>query len=115
MRIQNENTDAAILEELGQRLTRVRLGRNLKQEDMAMAAGLSKRTVERMEAGHSVQMSSFIRALRALHVAENLDILVPDTGPGPLAQLKLKGKDRYRASTTRKAAASTGPWTWGDK
>jgi hypothetical protein len=48
MKIRNENTDGAILGELGERLAQARLMRNLTQEDFAMANGLSKRTVERM-------------------------------------------------------------------
>lgn len=113
MRIENENTDEAILAELGQRLTQARLARNLKQEDLASAAGLSKRTVERLETGRSVQLSNFIRAFRALGMAENLDRLVPESGPGPLAQLKLRQRQRHRASSPREASPAPGPWTWG--
>ena len=115
MRIENENTDTAILVELGQRLTQARLARNLKQEDLALAAGLSKRTVERAETGRSVQLSNFIRALRGLELAQNLDQLIPDSGPSPIAQLKLRKKERHRASSPREPLPAPNPWTWGDK
>jgi transcriptional regulator with XRE-family HTH domain len=114
MKIRNENTDGAILGELGERLGQARLMRNLTQEDFAMANGLSKRTVERMEAGGSVQLSSLIRALRALGLLENLDQLIPEAGPSPLAQLKLKKKERHRASFPRGAAPAPSDWTWGE-
>ena len=115
MRIEDENTDATILVELGRRLTKARLARNLKQEDLALAAGLSKHTVERLETGRSVQLSNFIRVLRGLKLAQNLDPLIPDSGPGPLAQLKLRQKQRRRASSPREPLPAPGPWTWDDK
>ena len=113
MEIEAENTDVAVLAELGQRLTHARLARNLKQEDLARIAGLSKRTVERLEAGHSVQVANFIRALRALQLLQNLDRLIPDSGPGPLAQLKLRQRQRHRASSPRAPIPAAGNWTWG--
>jgi transcriptional regulator with XRE-family HTH domain len=115
MRIENENTDAAILAELGERLAQARLARNLKQEDLALASGLSKHTVERLETGRSVQLSNFIRVLRGLKLAQNLDPLIPDSAPSPLAQLKLRKKQRRRASSPRKSKPATDLWTWGDK
>jgi putative transcriptional regulator len=115
MRIEDENTDTAILEELGQRLTKARLARNLKQEDLALAAGLSKHTVERLETGRSVQLLNFIRVLRGLKLAQSLEQLIPDSAPSPLVQLKLRKKERHRASSPREPLPAPGPWTWGDK
>ena len=115
MIIEDENTDAAILAELGQRLAQARLARNLKQEDLALAAGLSKHTVERLETGRSVQLSNFIRVLRGLKLAQNLEQLIPGSAPSPLAQLKLRKKQRHRASSPREPLPLPGPWTWGDK
>ena len=115
MRIESENTDAAILAELGQRLARARLARNLKQEDLAQAAGLSKRTIERLETGRSVQLSNLIRAFRGLKLAQNLDLLIPDAGPSPLAQLKLRKRQRHRASSARGPRPVSDRWTWEDE
>ena len=115
MRIENDNTDSAILAELGERLAQARLARNLKQEDLAVASGVSKHTVERLETGRSVQLANFIRVLRGLKLAQNLDPLIPDEGPSPLAQLKFKKKQRRRASSPREPFPARGPWRWGDK
>jgi hypothetical protein len=38
-----------------------------------------------------------IAALRALDALSHLDSFLPETPPSPLAQLKLRGKQRYRA------------------
>ena len=118
MRIEGKLTDQAVLEELGRRLTQARLDRNQTQEDFAKAAGLSKRTIERMEAGHSVQVSNLVRAMRALHLAQNIDALLPAAeGPSPLEQLKHKGRERKRASSPKGTSVASGKseWTWAER
>lgn len=112
-------TDTAVLAELAARLTRQRLDRNLTQAQLADAAGVSKRTVERLEAGESTQLSNFLRILRALDLLDRIDTLVPAPLPSPLAQLKLQGRQRQRASSVREPQASyrvtpDTPWTWDD-
>ena len=51
MIIQTEHTDSRILAELGERLARYRLNRNLTQDQLAREAGVSKRTIVRLEDG----------------------------------------------------------------
>ncbi len=114
MKISKQVVDAGVLTELGQRIVHVRLQQNLTQIGLAEQAGISKRTLERMEAGGSVQLSSFIRVCRALDLLERFDALIPEVAPGPMAQLKLRGKARKRASSAKQPAAAYGPWTWGD-
>lgn len=116
MKIQAMLDDATVLAELGQRLARRRLDRELTQAAVARQAGVSKRTLERMEAGATVQLSNFIRVLRALDLLEVLDQLVPATGPRPLDLLKLQGKQRQRAPSHKNVAEPPGPstWQWGD-
>lgn len=54
-------TDEAVLEEIGRRLKQRRLDLQLTQEILADEAGVSKRTVERIEAGKTAQMSTLIQ------------------------------------------------------
>jgi transcriptional regulator with XRE-family HTH domain len=69
-------TDDMLLRELGARLARVRLERNLTQAQLAMEAGISKRTVERIERGEAAaQLSGFLRLCRALELIERIDSL----------------------------------------
>ena len=60
-------SDEALLQELGQRIARLRLERNLTQAQLAEQAGISKRTLEHLEAGAAAaQLSLFLRVLRQL-------------------------------------------------
>ena len=118
MRISPENTDNTILEELGERLARSRLNRNLTQAQLANEAGVSKRTVERIEAGHSTQLSNLIRVFRALGLLANFNLLIPEPIPSPIERLKLRGRVRERASASSRTTLKelpTDEWTGGDE
>jgi transcriptional regulator with XRE-family HTH domain len=113
MKLTDSLSDAAILSELGQRLATARLDRNLTQAELAAEAGVAKRTLERLEAGQSSQLTNLIRVVRALGLAANFDLLVPETPPSPLTELKMQGRQRERAS--RRARRETpAPWRWDD-
>ena len=114
MGIDNLHTDEAILTELGKRIALARIDRQLTQAAMAEQAGVSKRTVERIEAGASTQMSSMLRVLRVLGLLEGLNQLIPEPGPRPMDLLKLKGKTRRRASSRSIVSEPKAPWRWGD-
>jgi transcriptional regulator with XRE-family HTH domain len=116
MKITKQAPDDAVLSELGGRLAQVRLARNLTQAQLATQAGVSKRTVERLESGGvATQFSGFLRVCRALDLAERFDLLVPEPVPSPIEQLKLQGQKRQRASAKRKAPAPSKKWQWGDE
>ncbi len=76
--------DDAILGEVGARIARHRLDLQLTQAELAEQAGIGKRTVERIEAGASAQMSSIIRIFRVLELLPNLDHMLPTAEPKPL-------------------------------
>jgi transcriptional regulator with XRE-family HTH domain len=115
MKITRHSTDQAILSEVGERLARTRLDRNLTQAELAADAGVSKRTVERMESGESVQFTSFVRVVRALGLAERLDSLLTEPALSPMARLESKGRQRRRASSkSGRADESGGTWSWGE-
>lgn len=105
--------DETILIELGARLSAARLSRNLTQSELARAAGVSKRTVERMEAGHSAQLTSFIRVLRALDLLPGLENVLPGPEPTPMDLLRRGGHAPKRASRADRPPAE--PWTWADE
>jgi transcriptional regulator with XRE-family HTH domain len=114
MKIEYLLTDETILVELGKRLAQRRLERQLTQAELAEQAGVSKRTVERIEAGATTQLSTLIRILRVLQLLDRLEELMPATGPRPMDLLKLKGKERQRV-TRKKKPSDPEPWQWGDE
>jgi len=116
MKITKQATDAVVLAEVGQRLARWRLDKNLTQVQLAEQAGVSKSTVQRLESGDvSPQLSGFIRVCRVLDLIERFDLLVPEPVPSPVEQLKLGGKRRKRASKPKALKPSLKKWQWGDE
>lgn len=109
---EGQQSDEAVLAELGSRLGAVRLAHDMTQAELAREAGVSKRTLERIEAGQSAQITSFIRVLRALGLTERLELLLPPAQPSPMELLKRAGKSPQRASG--RGSASQQPWTWAD-
>ena len=113
MRITQQLSDEAILQELGARLTRARIEHNLTQAALAEQAGVSKRTVERLESGEvATQLSGFLRVCRALGLLERFEALLPEPAPSPMAQLKQQGRKRQRATGKRAVTREPKKWTW---
>ena len=108
-------SDKAILKVMGERIAQCRLNQNKSQDYLAGQAGISSRTMSRIESGHSVQFSSLIRILRALDLVENIDNLIAKLPLSPIQQLKLKGKERKRASKKTSSPKPNETWSWDDK
>jgi transcriptional regulator with XRE-family HTH domain len=118
MKIELNATDGAILAEIGRRLAHTRLALNLTQGQLAEQAGVSKRSVERLEAGAvATQLSGFIRVCRVLQLLDRFEALIPESMASPMAELKLRGKQRQRASGGKAAAPkpSAKKWQWRDE
>jgi transcriptional regulator with XRE-family HTH domain len=108
-------TDEAVLQELGGRLANARIERNLTQAALAEQAGVSKRTVERLESGEvATQLSGFLRICRALGLLERFEMLLPEPVPGPMTQLKQAGRKRQRAREKKPEPDGAKKWTWGE-
>ncbi len=118
MKITSTNTDDLVRHEIGHRLARIRLERNRTQAQLAKEAGLGKSTLEKLEAGQSVSLTVFIRAIRALGLLEDLERFLPEPTLSPLELLDLAGRQRKRAShdgAQFETDNSSQPWTWGDE
>jgi len=108
-------TDESILKEVGGRLAGVRLGRNLTQAALAEEAGVSKRTVERLESGEvATQLSGFLRVCRVLGLLERFGSLIPEAVASPMEQLKMQGRKRQRAAGRKVASGERKKWTWSE-
>ncbi|MCK9510434.1 MAG: helix-turn-helix transcriptional regulator [Pigmentiphaga sp.] len=103
----------ALLRELGQRLERYRLSRNLRQEDVAAAAGLSRMTVGKLERGGGT-LDTLARVLRALDLDGRILDVVPDARVSPMDPRSVGGEGRQRARPSNREPDAE-PWSWGDE
>lgn len=99
-------SDTAVLVEIGWRLQVYRLNLNLSQADVAERAGVSRRTLQKIESGQSCALTLLIRILRALGRLDALDAFLPEPGLSPIQLAKLKGRERQRAGGRRYKKAS---------
>lgn len=87
-----------VLREIGARLKTLRLRQNLRVKDLAIRAGVGARTIDRMEAGHSVGTDKLVRVMRGLGRLQAFEAFVPPPEPSPYEIERLRGKLRQRAS-----------------
>ena len=111
----NENfNDATILTEIGSRLARIRLNKNITQKALAKESGVSLPTIQRLERGESTNLTNLTRILRTLGLLENINALIPSQPISPIMQINAHNNVRTRASTDNKTSENEGLWTWGE-
>ncbi|MHB1109022.1 MAG: helix-turn-helix domain-containing protein [Devosia sp.] len=103
-----------VIAELGRRIEKIRLSRNITQAQLAQSAGLSNRTVSRLEQGDAPSMDTFVRVMLALGLASHMEVLLPDPDVRPVERMRLKGHERLRARPEKRAVARQ-PFRWGDE
>jgi len=107
-----ELSNDAVLAELGDRLRRTRLNKNLTQGDLAREAGIARRTLQKAEEGDSPTLETVIAILRALGELDQLDLFLPAPPPSPVELAKQRGSLRQRATSRKKAKSPTKTWRW---
>lgn len=83
---------------LGEFIKHNRIDRNLSQDELATAAGLSRPTISLMERGKSMSLNSIIKVLRVLDVLYVFDALQVPQELSPLEMLKIQEKQRKHSS-----------------
>jgi transcriptional regulator with XRE-family HTH domain len=83
-------TPEELQSELGRRLQRLRLSRNLDQRTTAEKAGITRAALQNLEAGRGSSVKTLVRTLKALNYLEGIEILAPEPTINPLALLKTK-------------------------
>jgi transcriptional regulator with XRE-family HTH domain len=76
--------------ELGRRIRQLRLSRNIDQRAAAEKAGVTRATLQNLEAGRGSSVQTLLRILKALNYLEGIEILAPEPTVNPLALLKTK-------------------------
>jgi len=87
--------------ELGKRLRRLRLDRNLDQASTAEKAGISEKALRNLEGGHGSTVETLVHVLKALDFLEGIDMLVPESIINPLELLRRAKAPRQRACRTK--------------
>jgi len=107
-----ETTDTVdeILKGLGARLCEQRIARGLTQEELAKRAGVSKRSLERLErAAANPRLAVFVAVCQVLGLVRGFETLLPSVELGPLAL----AEGRRLPKRVRKSASRKGV-RWGD-
>lgn len=99
---------------LCKRIEGIRLSRNITQEQLADEAGVSMRTIGRLEKGKGVSMDTFIRVMIALRIQHNLEALLPDPTVRPIERVGLDSGERKRARPS-KHVNKFPTWSWGEE
>ena len=111
MRINANESEKAILNELGQRIRQNRVAMNVTQTELAEKCGVSPSTVTRIENGEDSKMSNYIKILSGLNMLDNLDVLVPEVQPD--FKTLYEGKtQRKRAKPSKSKLAPS--WIWAE-
>ena len=91
----------AITKELGNRLRQARINVDLTQAEVASRAGLNRRTILNAEKG-KVQLENLVAILVSMDMKDQLNMFLPIQEISPIQLAKLRGKERQRASKTKK-------------
>lgn len=106
-------TSDQIEKALCKRLESIRLSRNITQQQLADEAGISTRTIRRLEKGKGVSLDTFIRVLSALRIQHSLESLLPDPTVRPIERVGVGTGERRRARPVP-VSQERPSWSWGD-
>ena len=88
----------AIAVEIGHRIVQLRLEKNLTQQQIADEIGMSRMGYAKLEKGAG-KFENIIATLRVLDCLDLVEHFIPEVPFNPLQQLKLRGKQRQRATS----------------
>ena len=92
------------MRQIGSKLKELRIEKNMKQKELADAAGVSVFTISSIENGKTISLLTVIQLLRALEHLDYLDSFFQEESISPVAYAKLmknnKKKERVKSSTS---------------
>ncbi|MES2276222.1 MAG: helix-turn-helix domain-containing protein [Bacteroidota bacterium] len=95
-------SDSFYLEQIGEFVRASRIAQQQTQEDIALAAGIDRTTVVKLEKGQPVNLLSLVQVLRALkqlHVFKEMEVR-PQVSPLKMAAVEQKQRLRVRRKAT---------------
>ena len=89
--------------DLGERIRKLRLARNMDQRTTAGKAGISEKALRNLESGNGSNVETLLRTLKALGSLQGLEMLAPTVSVDPLALLhSAKPQQRVRRQRSHK-------------
>jgi transcriptional regulator with XRE-family HTH domain len=98
--ISDFQTNDEVMQLLGDRIRKKRLGRNIPIDQLAERSGINRKTILELEAGRDIRLSSLIKLLRGLNMLNVLEAAFPDVLPGGEG-ISSRGQPRQKASSVR--------------
>ena len=111
--IEDTNTPRQLEAEIGSRLARLRLSRNVTQSMLAKDAGIGLRTLRRLETGESSTFDTFLRVALSLDLGDAVLGAIPTGRIRPIERVSRARSERRRARP-RPREDRDPTWTWGD-
>ena len=105
----------AIERDLCKKLERIRLLKNISQAKLAEAAGVSRRTISRMENGEGISLDTFIRVMQALNLTDQLTAMLPNSEIRPIERVGRKGNGERKNASSPRTPKKTKKWEWGSE
>jgi len=99
---------------LCKRLERIRLSRNITQKQLADEAGVSLKTIGRLEQGLGTSLDTFIRVMIALNIQHHLESLLPDPSIRPVERINRQQRAGRKRARPVKPSGNADTWTWGN-
>ena len=106
-------TSRLIETEIGSRLARLRLSRNVTQSMLAKDAGISLRTLGRLETGQPSTLDTFLRVVLALDLGDAILGALSTGQIRPIERVSQTGSERRRARPQPQHDRDP-TWTWSD-
>ena len=106
-------TSHSLKNEIGKRMAKFRLSRNITQAALAQEAGVGLRTLRRFETGQASTLDTFLRIAIALGLADDLLNAFPSHDIWPIERSDARRRERKRARPS-KSTVPDEPWSWND-
>ncbi|MBR3417376.1 MAG: helix-turn-helix transcriptional regulator [Oscillospiraceae bacterium] len=111
MIINPDLSETAVLHELSSRFRQYRIAYPLTRTELSEKAIVSVGTIARFENGHEIGLLNLIKLLKALDLADNLDLLIPDV----LERPSYHAENNTPKQRARKRKKPNNDWKWGDE
>ena len=108
----NPTISETVERDICKKLERIRLLKNISQAKLAEAAGVSRRTISRMENGGGISLDTFIRIMQVLNLTDHLTAMLPNSDIRPVERVGRKGKGERKNASSPRTPKKAKKWEW---